>query len=237
VDLLCVDKTGTLTKNQLSVDSVQPLDGYDEAHVLTYAALASDQGGQDPVDPAIRDAGSKHGMQTRPTLEQFTAFDPAKRLSEATVTVGEGKSVRVVKGAFETIIALCAPSAPGSAAVQDLEGRGCRVLAVADGPAGGRLTLNGLIALRDPPRSDSAALITELRTMGVRTVMATGDAAAAAGNVARAVGLDGAIYPGGPLPEDLRSGGVRRVRRHLPRREVRPGQELPELGSHRGNVR
>jgi H+-transporting ATPase len=60
VDVLCVDKTGTLTRNQLSVDSVQPMPGYDEAHVLTYATLASDNGGQDPVDAAVRQSGSQH---------------------------------------------------------------------------------------------------------------------------------------------------------------------------------
>src|SRR5208283_4172710 len=62
----------------------------------------------------------------------------------------------------------------------------------------------GLIALSDPPRKDSSALISELKTLGVRTVMVTGDAPATAGIVARAVGLDGAICPPGPLPKSVK---------------------------------
>jgi H+-transporting ATPase len=204
VDVLCVDKTGTLTRNKLSVDSVQPMSVYDEAHVLTYATLASDEGGQDPVDGAIREMGLQHGMKSPPALAQFIPFDPTKKLSEATITDGDGKSVRIVKGAFDTVIALAKPSASGSATVKELEGRGLRVLAVAEGPSGGPMTLIGLIALSDPPRSDSAELISELASMGVRTVMATGDAATTAGIVAHAVGLEGKVCPAGPLPKDVR---------------------------------
>ena len=204
VDVLCVDKTGTLTKNKLSVDSVKAMPGYDEGHVLTYATLASDEGGQDPVDAAIREMGSRHGMKTPPTLQRFIPFDPAKKLSEATVTGPDGKGVRVVKGAFDTVIALSTPSAPGSAAVKELEGHGLRVLAVAEGAGGSPMALTGLIALSDPPRSDSAELISELASMGVRTVMATGDAAATAGIVAHAVGLEGKVCPPGPLPTSVR---------------------------------
>jgi len=204
VDVLCVDKTGTLTMNKLSVDSIKAMSGYDGAHVLTYATLASDVGGQDPVDAAIREMGSQHGMKRSPTLQQFVPFDPAKKLSEATVTGPDDKNMRVVKGAFDTVIALSSPSVPGSAAVKELEGHGLRVLAVAEGASGSPMTLTGLIALSDPPRSDSAKLISELASMGVRTVMATGDAAATAGIVARAVGLEGKICPPGPLPTSVR---------------------------------
>jgi H+-transporting ATPase len=142
-------------------------------------------------------------MKSPPTLEQFIPFDPTKKLSEATVTIGNSIRLRVIKGAFDTVIALCDPSASGSAAVAELEGRGFRVLAIAEGPSAAHMTLTGLIALSDPPRSDSRALITELGSMGVRTVMATGDAPATAGIVAHAVGLDGAICPAGPPPDDV----------------------------------
>jgi len=203
VDVLCVDKTGTLTENQLSVASVHPMGDFNEAHLLTYATLASDEGGQDPVDAAVRDFGISHGMKSPPTLEQFIPFDPTKKLSEATITIGDNTRVRVVKGAYATVSALCDSSGPGPAAVAELEGQGYRVLAVAEGPTAGQLALTGLIALSDPPRSDSAALITELRTMGVRTVMATGDAPATAGIVAQAVGLEGAVCPAGKPPKDV----------------------------------
>jgi H+-transporting ATPase len=204
VDVLCVDKTGTLTKNKMAVDSVQPMPGYDEAHVLTYAMLASDEGGQDPVDGAIREMALQHRMERPPALVQFIPFDPTKKLSEASIKDGDGESVRIVKGAFDTVIALAKPSASGSADVKELETRGLRVLAAAEGPSGSRMTLIGLIALSDPPRSDSADLISELASMGVRTVMATGDAATTAGIVAHAVGLEGKVCPAGPLPANVR---------------------------------
>jgi H+-transporting ATPase len=204
VDVLCVDKTGTLTRNQLSVDSVQPMPGYDEAHVLTYATLASDNGGQDPVDAAVRQSGSQHLMTNPPTLRRFTPFDPTIRLSEATVTDADGTSTRIVKGAFDTVLALSRPSSPAAKAAHEMEDRGLRVLAVAEGPPAARLTAVGLIALSDPPRSDSAGLIAELAGMGVHTVMVTGDAAATARSIANTVGLDGAICPAGPPPSDLR---------------------------------
>jgi H+-transporting ATPase len=91
-------------------------------------------------------------MKSPPTLEQFIPFDPAKKLSEATVIIGGNKKLRVVIGAYDTVIALCDPSAPESDAVAQLEGQGFRVLAVAEGPKAGHMTPIGLIALSDPPR-------------------------------------------------------------------------------------
>ena len=85
---------------------------------------------------------------------------------------------------------------------KELEDKGFRVLAVAAGPRTG-MKLAGLIALGDPPRKDSAALVSELRRLGVRTVMVTGDAPATAAIVATAAGLDGAICPPGPIPDDV----------------------------------
>jgi H+-transporting ATPase len=107
-----------------------------------------------------------------------------------------------VKGAFAAVIGLAQPSPAGAALAKELEGKGFRVLAVAVGPATA-LKLAGLIALSDPPRADSAKLVAELHGLGVRTVMVTGDAAATAVIVARAVGLDGAICPPGPIPDNV----------------------------------
>ena len=97
------------------------------------------------------------------------------------------------------VIGLAQPSPTATAAANELEGQGFRVLAVAAGPQAA-MKLAGLIALSDPPRSDSAALVTELHGLGVRTLMVTGDAPATAAIVAHAVGLDGAICPPGPIP-------------------------------------
>jgi H+-transporting ATPase len=199
-DVLCADKTGTLTQNSLSVASVHPLSGFDVAHVLALAALASSEGGQDPVDAAIRSAAAAKAVSDAPTLLEFVPFDPAKRLSEATARDASGATQRIVKGAFAQISALAPPIAAAATAAKDLEQQGMRVLAVAVA-APDPMTLIGLIALSDPPRKDSAALVTELKLLGVRTVMVTGDAPQTAAIVARAIGLTEPVHAG-VLPED-----------------------------------
>ncbi|MDR3416658.1 MAG: HAD-IC family P-type ATPase [Nevskia sp.] len=202
MEVLCADKTGTLTRNELTVATVHPMPGFDIAHVLALAALASSEGGQDPVDAAVRAAASGKDIGDVPKLVSFVPFDPATKMSEATVAA-PGGTQRLVKGAFTVVVGLAQP-APGAAAVaKELEGQGFRVLAVAAGPPA-TMTLVGLVALSDPPRSDSAALVAELRGLGVRTVMVTGDAPATAAIVAHAVGLDGAACPPGPIPEGVR---------------------------------
>jgi H+-transporting ATPase len=204
MDVFCSDKTGTLTRNELSVHAVRPMPGFDEAHVLVMAALASAEGGQDPVDVAIRSAAKDKVAQDAPKLTKFTPFDPAKKMSEASASGGDGHAVRIVKGAYGTIAAIVTPSTEGGTVAAELEKEGFRVLAVAFGPEGQAMQLLGLISLSDPPRDDAAALISELKTLGVRTIMVTGDAPATAAIVAHAVGLDGAICPPGPLPQGVK---------------------------------
>jgi H+-transporting ATPase len=202
IDVLCADKTGTLTRNELMVTAVRPAPGFDETVLLGLAAVASADGGQDPVDAAIRTAASGNGAKL-PKLIKFVPFDPAKKTSEATaVDPTGGGTIRVVKGAYAAVIGL-APSLPElSGTANELEEQGFRLLAVAAGTAAA-MRLAGLIALSDPPRADSAALVTEMHALGVRTVMVTGDAPATAAIVARAVGLDGAVCPPGPIPDTV----------------------------------
>ncbi|MCI4683732.1 HAD-IC family P-type ATPase [Rhodoblastus acidophilus] len=202
--VLCSDKTGTLTKNALTVTSVRPMPGFDEAHVLALAALASSDGGDDPVDGAIRAAAASKAVSDAPKLVKFSAFDPAKKMSEATATDATGNPQHIVKGAFTVVVGLVKPSpTAAAAAAKELEDKGFRVLAVAVGPATA-MKLAGLVALSDPPRQDAAALIEELHGLGVRTVMVTGDAPATAAIVAKAVGLVGDVCPPGPIPEAVR---------------------------------
>jgi H+-transporting ATPase len=203
IDVLCSDKTGTLTLNALSVTSVRPLPGFDEAHVLGLAALASSEGGQDSVDAAIRSAASKKPAQDLPKLVSFVPFDPAKKTSEATATDAKAAAERIIKGAYTAVVALTAPSPAAAAIVDELEKKGFRVLAVAAGPPAA-IKIAGLIALSDPPRTDSVSLISELHTLGVRTVMVTGDAPVTAAIVAHAVGLNGAVCPPGKLPDAIK---------------------------------
>jgi H+-transporting ATPase len=202
-DVLCVDKTGTLTQNALTVTSIHAMPGFDEEHILALAALASSDGGQDPVDGAIRAAAARKAISDALKLVKFAPFDPAKKMSEATATDSTGATQRIVKGAFAAVMELVQSSAAAAAAAKELEGKGFRVLAVAAGPPQ-EMKLAGLIALSDPPREDSAKLVRELRGLGVHTVMVTGDAPATAAIVAHAVGLDGAISPPGPIPDGVR---------------------------------
>ena len=203
IDVLCADKTGTLTRNQLSVASVHPLPGFDESQVLTMAALASSDGGQDPVDAAIRSAAAQKVSANAPKLSHFKPFDPATKMSEATAMDSSLGTLRIVKGAFTVVVAIAALSPTAAVVAAELEGKGFRLLAVAAGPPAA-MKLMGLIALGDPAREDSAQLVTQLKTLGVRMVMVTGDAPATAAIVARAVGLDGPVCPPGPIPNDVR---------------------------------
>jgi H+-transporting ATPase len=200
INVLCSDKTGTLTRNQLSVTRVRPMPGFDEPHVLGMAALASSDGGDDSVDAAIRSAAAQKPAAGLPKLASFVPFDPTTKISEATATDARGGQERIVKGAFTVVATMAAPAPAAAAIADDLEKQGFRVLAVAAGvPAS--LQMLGFIALSDPPRPDSASLIAELKTLGVRTVMVTGDAPATAAIVAHDVGLQGAVCPPGTIPE------------------------------------
>ena len=203
IDVLCVDKTGTLTMNSLSVSRVVPLaPGLGEAALLGRAAAASSADGQDPVDAAIRAAATQQDEPAK--VIRFTPFDPTTKMAEALLAGADGATLRIAKGSPIAIAAL----APQTAAEQDAEKRlaaeGSRVLAVAAGSADS-LAVIGLIGLSDPPRADSAPLLAELRNLGIGAVMITGDTAATASTVARAIGLNGPVCPPGKIPEQVGS--------------------------------
>ena len=124
-------------------------------------------------------------------------------MSEAMLVDPNGTSVRVVKGAFSVVVGLTQSVPDASKIANQLETQGFRVLAVGVGPPSA-LKLAGMIALSDPPRSDSSELISQLHTLGVRVVMLTGDAPVTAGIVAHAIGLDGKVSPDGPIPDGVK---------------------------------
>jgi H+-transporting ATPase len=195
MDVLCADKTGTLTRNALEVVEVTTMPGFDRERVLNLAALASSEADQDPIDDAIRSAAAKATSKSMAErLARFIPFDPTTRTSEAFAIDRDGNEIRIVKGAFEAIAELAEVSSDGSRQVNDLAERGHRVIAVATGPPTS-LRLAGLIAISDPPREDSPSLIATLRDMGVRTVMVTGDSTATAAAIAYKVGIAGAACP------------------------------------------
>jgi len=195
MDVLCVDKTGTITMNQLAVTGVIALEHATEGEVLFAGALASQESNQDPIDLAfLAEANARHIFDHLPkvTPVSFTPFDAKNRRTEAVVEQG-GKRFRVIKGAVRTIAETCglAPQA-----IEALEGRvgasaarGFRTLAVARGPETGAVALLGLVSLYDPPRPDARQLIVELRDLGVAVKMLTGDALSVAREIGQGVGL------------------------------------------------
>ena len=214
IDVLCSDKTGTLTRNELSVTSVRPMPGFDEAHVLGMAALASSEGGEDAVDAAIRSASTQKPASDLPKLTAFVPFDPAKKTSEATATDAKGGVQRIVKGAFTAVAGLTAPSPTAAGMADELEKQGFRVLAVAAGTASIHASLLGLSRSATRPGRTLSLSSRNCMTLGVRTVMVTGDAPATAAIVAHAVGLDGAVCPPGAIPERRKARGFRGIRKH-----------------------
>jgi len=195
MDVLCVDKTGTITMNQLAVTGVIPLEHSTEADVLFAGALASQEANQDPIDLAFLAAvKERHIFDNLPkvTPVSFAPFDAKNRRTEAVVEQN-GQRLRVMKGAVRTIAEACGFQ---SLAIETLEARGnesalkgYRTLAVARGPETGALTLVGLVSLYDPPRPDAKQLIATLHDLGVSVKMLTGDALAVASEIARGVGL------------------------------------------------
>ena len=203
MDVLCADKTGTLTRNVLEVSEVIAMPGFDRDRVLALAALASSEADQDPIDLAIRSASAKSaGPGALPRLVCFVPFDPTTKSSEAFAVDQDGHELRITKGAFQAIAGAAEVPPDARRLVDDLAGRGNRVIAVAMGsPAS--LRLAGLIALSDTPREDSKRLIAELQDLGVRTVMITGDSPVTAAAIANQVGIVGAVCPAEQLSDDL----------------------------------
>ncbi len=195
LDVLCVDKTGTITMNQLVITGVFALENALEDEVLMAGALASQEANQDPIDRAFLTAAKdRHllGYLGKITPVSFVPFDPKNRRTEA-VMEQNGQRMRVMKGAVRTIAEACGLSPH---AIEALEGRvnesalkGFRTLAVARGPESGPLRLLGLVSLYDPPRPDAKQLIATLSDLGVAVKMLTGDALAVASEIAGEVGL------------------------------------------------
>jgi len=193
MDVLCVDKTGTITTNRLTVTDVIPLDGSDPSATLLYGALASQEANQDPIDMAFIRAARERGLLNAAYQQtSFTPFDPLTRRTEAEVQM-DGATWHILKGAVRAVAEACGLSAD---AIGSLEGRthelaakGHRALAVAVARGQEQPHLVGMVTLSDVPRPDSARLIEELKELGVAVKMLTGDALPIAREIGRAVGL------------------------------------------------
>lgn len=189
MDVLCTDKTGTITENRLTLAAIAPLAPVSEDELLRRAALASDPATQDPIDLAILTAADSRGLLSNmPRRTEFVPFDPERRYSLARYET-DAEPLCVVKGAPQAVAALATGTSDVAALSERLTEGGNRVLAVAAGDDRGELRLAGLVALHDPPREDSASLVRGLQDLGVRVIMVTGDNQTTACAVAKRVGI------------------------------------------------
>jgi H+-transporting ATPase len=217
MDVLCSDKTGTLTQNRLALAALHLYGARTEEELLLRALAASDAATQDPIDLAILDAGKSRGLPDgTPDRVAFTPFDPATKLCEAVVRT-DGQPIRVIKGAPLAVAARAERIPTLPADVERLASGGHRVLAVAAGREG-QIKMLGLLALEDPPRPDSGALIQSLHALGVRVRMVTGDGAQTAISIAAQLGIEGLAC----RAEDLRQHPGGDVSRYAVFAEVLP---------------
>jgi len=192
MNVLCADKTGTITMNKLSIANVIPLNEFTEQEVIFYGALASQEANQDPIDLAfIAVAKQKNLIDDSFVQKKFVPFDPKTRRTEALVQRGD-QEFRVIKGAVNVVAQACGlENTIGEleARIGEFAIKGYRTLAVAKTEEKNQPKLVGLVMLYDVPRSDSKQLIEELKELGISVKMLTGDALPITREIAKGVGL------------------------------------------------
>lgn len=202
MDVLCSDKTGTITRNQLTLSAIVPYSPHTEDDVLRLAAISSDEASQDPIDLAILKAAHERNLfKTEPERIQFIPFDPLTKRTEVIACL-ENARIRIVKGYPRVVAALTYNTPDPSSSVDALAKQGYRVIGIAAGSQE-RLEFAGLVGLYDPPRKDSKSLIESLQELAVRVVMITGDSRATARAISSQVGLGDSVCSADEFRKEL----------------------------------
>jgi H+-transporting ATPase len=203
VDVLCADKTGTLTQNTLTLGDPFSLNDVPAQQIILQAALASRADNDDTIDLAVLGGLENTDALRSYQVVHFQPFDPVHKRTEAAVTATDGRTFKVTKGAPQVILALSSDAGQVRPAVEravnDFAARGFRSLGVARAEGEGPWRFLGVLPLFDPPRDDAKATIATARGMGVTIKMVTGDALAIAQETAKKLGMGADILDAGGL--------------------------------------
>ncbi len=204
MDVLCSDKTGTLTQNRLVLGEPIPYGAVSAQDIVDYAALASRAGDPDPIDRAIFERAESAHIE-KFTVNRFVPFDPVIKRTEASI-LGEGTDFKVTKGAPQVILELSANrevlQKEVNEHVNELARRGYRTLAVAKTDRTGQWHFLGILPMLDPPREDSAATIEAARELGIDIKMVTGDHLAIAREISQTLNLGDDLRTADELLDD-----------------------------------